>query len=162
MRLRLPTTFSQFVKRGIPTFFPVILTKSLCLRYYFFTQPGISLRTVRMTNQGKRADGLIIPIGSIDRRGVPLAGFTNSSHTRNWHTIQIDANEAVCRAASDTPLSGAAVGSWRLCLFHEPGPILKFKNKKRVTQPPKSGSRSPCLVSTSRASLNPSKAGTSS
>jgi hypothetical protein len=84
---------------------------------------------------------LIIPIGLIqnsDRRFGPV--------TRNWLTIQIHANETIRCAACNITLAEAKTGSGRLCLFHELGPILIliFKNKKRVKQPPQSGSRAPC------------------
>ena len=134
-------------------FSTAILIKSLRLRYYFLTQPGISLRTVRLISQGKQADRLIIPIGPIQN-----SDRSSGRLTRNQHTIQIHANETIWCAACNTTLNGVKVRSCRLCLFHEPGPILIFKNKKRVTQPPQSGSRSPCRVSALRASLNPLKA----
>jgi hypothetical protein len=78
-----------------------------------------------MIRQEKQGDRLIIPIG-------PMINSDRSSDrlTRNWHTIQIHANETVCCAACNTTLGGVKVGCCRFWLFHEPGPILRFKQKR--------------------------------
>jgi hypothetical protein len=87
-----------------------------------------------MLKQRKQADRLIIPIGPIQnsdrRRGMPK---------RNWHSIQLHANEMNRLESAEMALGETKVRSGHLCLFHVLSPILGFTSKRRTTQPPQSG-----------------------